>query len=61
MTGVVELMDDVLESHEKDGLRPVNEKRLRRIGRPMLVYRHPFELVITIWIESGLANGDTMN
>ena len=38
LTGVVlELMEEVLDSHEKDGLRPLKENRLRRKDRPMLI------------------------
>ena len=37
MTGAVELMEDVLDNHEKDGLFPLKENRLRRMDRPMLV------------------------
>lgn len=38
LTGVLlELMEEVLDSHEKDGLRPLKESRLRRKERPILI------------------------
>lgn len=37
LTGAVELMDDVLDSHEKDGLRPLKLNRLRRSDRLLLM------------------------
>lgn len=37
LTGAVELMDDVLDSHENDGLRPLKLKRLRLSERLLLL------------------------
>ena len=37
LTGAVELMDDVLDSHEKDGLRPLKLNRLRLSDRLLLM------------------------
>lgn len=37
MGALLVLMEEVLDSHEKDGLRPLKENRLRRKGRPMLI------------------------
>ena len=38
MTGVVELIEDVLDSQEKDGFLPLNEKRFLRMERAILVW-----------------------
>jgi len=45
LTGAVELMDDVLDSQEKDGLRPLKLNRLRRSERLTLLLLWPPMLV----------------